>query len=403
MKEFIIKYLKNDNTDGHKIIKAENLEKAKDYCRINNILIKSIKENKKSIFDSIPFISKLNNNKIGYELSDEEILQFLDGIYVADQAQMRPNEAAEYMKEIALSKKMELIVTKYNEDIIAGIETSKAMSNIGMPEFITYSIRLGNEAGSITTILKKIIEMLKRKVNTQRKVKNMLVSPKITLFFLYLLFLFFLLYFFPQTKQILGFLDFNKFPEISKFFFKLSEYGISHPIIFVVSSFGIFYGFYRGVYTLIAKSIKYIPVLNKIYFYEDYIILFSLLSVAYGTNIVNYKAIEFSSAAIRNEELKNNLLQVAKKIEVGGVTFSDVAREMKLFDKVTLIFIKNTERTTKASYYFNMISEKFEQKLDDAIENSSKFINPVLLIFAASCMITLYYAANAPMFTFGMK
>jgi type II secretory pathway component PulF len=381
--------------------KANNTTEIYDYCKQNKYIIKKIRQENN-------FISKIKEQKENVikqsnaksSFTTEDITEFIGALLLAEDADMNTKERYEYMSEVLEKPKLKFALDRFNDDVINGMEPSDALNKIGMPNYITRSIRVGGETGDLKPIYKKIIEMLETTLETKKKIGKMLMMPKISMGFLYVMFLFFVMFFFTKIKETLGtMIDYNNIPEISKVFFDLNVTSTENPIMFVSISLFILIAFYKIVYFLISKIIKYMPVLNKIYLYEDMIRFFSLLSVSLSSNIPIVKAIEYSANSIKDKTMQTKLFEIARKIEEGGISFSEVAKKDKVFDKVSIIFIRNAEKTNNGSIYYDKLTKIFTEKLNTTIERASTFITPFTYLIIAGFVLLIYYASMSPMWS----
>lgn len=399
MNIYNITVITSDNEEKKIKHKAENTADIYNYCKQNNFVIKKIRQESSLIFkfkDGTDKVFKTSTKKSNFSIKD--IHEFISALLLAEDADMNSKERYEYMYEVLDSQKLKFSLERFHDDVINGMEPSDALNKIGMPDYITRSIRVGGETGDLKPIYRKIIEMLDTNMDTKKRIGKMLMMPKISLGFLYGMFLFFVMYFFSKIKETLGtMIDMNSIPDISKLFFDWNDLANHNPIMFIGVSLFIVLGFYKITYFGISKIIKYMPVLNKIYLYEDMIRFFSLLSVSLSSNIPIVKAIEYSSNAIKDKTMQSKLLEVARKIEEGGVSFSEVVKKNKIFDNVSIIFIRNAEKTNNGSIYYDKLTNIFMDKLNTTIDRASAFITPFTYIIIAIFILIIYYASMSPM------
>jgi type II secretory pathway component PulF len=144
---------------------------------------------------------------------------------------------------------------------------------------------------------------------------------------------------------------------------------------------------------------RYIPFVKDVYSAQDYTLIFSLLSISVSARITLPDAIFHSADVINNDALRRKFKAVAFGVRDGKGMASML--EAEGIDEEIVGEVKAGERTSSLSETFNELYLAYNEKLVETIDTATAFINPIMLVFTAVVLITIYYGVNAPMLTIG--
>ena len=412
LKIYNIEYILPNGVTKKESKPFNSVEEILDFMKENNFTLKKYKINYLKT-GSYYLLRILLPKKHRVTLKDKELLVLLK--LLKNMARYRQDEAKmqimfeNFGKNDKRYKSLKNVLNKLSMALSYGISLDKALEQIGVPKYITKSIKVGNESGKAEEVYNKIIDLINVKIQTQRKISKMLLMPKITIFFLYAYFLLLMFFIVPKTKQLLSSLSPNtKLPEITQTLYDLSEKANAHPILFVLGSMGLLIITYKFIYWFFAKITRYIPKVKDVFLAEDFTLLSALLSVSLSARIQLHDAISFAAEAVNDPKLKIELFEIADKVGNKGQKFSQALKAVG-FDKSNYYkkdfynLVYSMEETGELNKAFEELTEEFKERLEDSIETATTFINPVVLIVIAGTLITLYGAVNAPLFKMKIK
>ena len=378
-----------------------------EFIKENNFTLKKYKINYlKTIFHYILKILMPKKSKI--HLKDKELLVLIK--LLRNMARYRQDEAKmqmlfeNYGKNDKRYKSLKNVLNKLSMALSYGINLDKALEQIGVPKYITKSIKVGNESGKAEEVYSKLIDLIQVKIQTQRKISKMLLMPKITILFLYAYFLLLMFYIVPKTKYLLSSLSPNEhLPALTQTLFNLSTKANAHPFLFVTESFFLLILTYKLIYLFFSKITKYIPKVKDVFKAEDFTLLSALLSVSLAARIQLHEAISFAAEAVNDQKLKLKLFEIADKVGNKGQKFSQALKTVgfdrgNYYEKDFYNLVFAMEETGELNKAFEELTQEYKERLEDSIEIATTFINPLVLIFIAGALITLYGAINAPLF-----
>jgi len=404
MKVYIIEgYI--DTTKINRRVEVLNKEGLNEYCIRYGITLKSYKE--ENIFIKIKNkIFNKNKGNIKKILNDQDSYTIIKALHILTYARIPLNRRLEYLLQSVKTKKLQELIKKWDTIMTQGREVSDALNEIGMSDYIVHSVHVGSNSGQLIESYEKILEVLKNKLDTRKKIKSLLRSPMISFVLLFAMFQFYILYYYQQVQNILKYMDKEKFPKISVIFLNWSDYAhesIFHTILFILMSLSVFVLFFYSLSWIGKKIIRFIPGLRNILKYEDYIIFFSLLHIALSSGSISlFTSIRQAAEAVKDYKLKLKLISASEKIESGGVSFSTLVKKENIFnnDFESEAAIANFEETTDV-LHFKILIEMQQEKLNDVINILSTLIQPLLMLVVVAAIIVFQYAATAPMWTFG--
>jgi len=305
-------------------------------------------------------------------------------------------------------KSLSTVLTRLSTAMGMGIQIDRALEQVGVPKYITRAIKVGTESGAQEEVYESLIDLIETRIQTERKIKSMLLMPKIVFFFIYAYFLLIMFVIVPRTKKIMGMLDKSKFPEISLKLYAMSDYAMAHKIWFVILTLTIAIAVYKMLYLFFKKITRYIPKIKDVFLAEDFTMLAALFAVSLAARIQLHEAISFGAEVVNNPSLKVKLYEMAESILNKGQRFSEVLRNVgfdkgNYFEKDFFNVVYMMEDTAELEKGFKEFYKEMKEKLEDIIESATKFINPLVLIIIAITVITLYYGVQAPLLTIGNR
>jgi type II secretory pathway component PulF len=402
-REYNLKLITKNNKKINEVKYFENFTEVEFYCNSKQYFIISSEINWGNTLLN-GFYSMFSSDRKKDMLSDEILLLLLTLLKKAQRSNLSTEERSillrEYVENGTKYKQLKNEIILFNELMISGYQLDKALDSIGVPEYISSSIKVGIESGSIDIIYEKLINLLELKHATKKKVSKILLNPKISIAFLYAYFLFTIFYMIPSSKELTKMMDEKTFPEITKTFNMYSDWANDgNQIIFVLGTLFTLFVTYNLIFYSISKIIKYLPKLKDIYKSQNYTLIFSLLSVTVTARLSLHNSLYHAAQSLSDYELKQTLIKISNNIEKGK-KIGEEFEKSGVFDFEVISEIKLGERTTELGESFGELSEIYKEKLEETIDTAMAFINPVVLVITAATLLTIYYAVNAPLLTF---
>ena len=385
----------------------QNINELESFVHENNYILI---EKKVDWFKTLKyyFLKILMPSKVKVHLSNKELIVLLK--LLRNLSRYRQNEAKiqqlfeNFAQNDKRYKSLSSILLRLSSAMSMGIQLDKALEQVGVPKYITKAIKVGTESGSQEEVYNSLIDLIETRVQTERKIKGMLFMPKIIFFFIYGYFLMIIFFIIPRTKQIIGMLDPNKFPDISKKLYTMSNYALDHKIWFILITLLVTFLTYKSLYFAFSKITRYIPKIKDVFLAENFTILTALLTVSLSARIQLHEAIGFGAEVVNDKKLKVKLYEISEAILNKGQQFSQALRDLKFdkgnyFEKDFYNVIYMMEDTAEIENGLKELYKETKEKLEDIIDSATKLINPIMLIIIALVIITLYYGVQAPLLT----
>ncbi len=270
-----------------------------------------------------------------------------------------------------------------------------AMTNLGE--------KTGNIAGSyakLATILEDIRDNLK-------KFKKAIRTPMITLIAMGIAFTILIMVVVPKFKEM-----FEKFnadlpiPTVILLWLEnaLSNYGV-YILAGLAASIFLLLHFYKT-----DKKFKYkidkILVNPKFYLIHKVIFFASMhkYTLVFGelvkSGIPVSEALDTAVDMVDNSYIKEKLLSVNANI-ARGISLSDAFEQTELFENMLLQMIRAGERGGQLDAMLGKVTEYYDARFQDLIDNLAAYIEPIMLFFIAGLVLLLALGIFMPMWDLG--
>ncbi len=343
----------------------------------------------------------IRENIISKHLSESEIYELIDILNQVEENQLSQIDTIE-MLERASTKKLRNLSFAFRKSLKEGVSIVETLKEASLPRYIVMSLESAQKGGKLGSTYVNIMDILKLRLDTQSKISKILRYPKIVFGFLIVYFFVTIFFIIPSSLELISMMDPDKFPEVSKKLYSMSEYALKNQITFVLMTLFSSYGIYKALYFLFGKLVLFIPAIRKIEEYKDISLFFSILSSLQESGILLHNSIKFASEIITNKKMKNDLLGISKKLRKEGGTFFEELQNIN-FEQKVCSFVFYGEKSGTQNVYFKRIKNIYSKKMNDQIDIALEFINPITMIFTVGIMLTLYIGVNAPLLTFGQN
>lgn len=282
----------------------------------------------------------------------------------------------EFLEE---NEKFSYYIQRIKLSIRRGEKLSEIFKNSGLPlkEMNLVILRASEETGNVYSAFKGIGERLKEELEREKKVKKIMLYPKIVISVIIILLIFLGKFILPNFVKIIGREDAALITKSIIFF--------SENILWI---FFIFV-FFCEIFKILLKKSKLKEVLFKIFlkinFFRkiienNFILYFSqMINIFLEAGITISNGIEIIRMSISNEFFKNKL-NFTKELLNKGEDISTSIEKMKIFEKGELELIRTGEETGELSEMFKLIFLRRKELQKDRIEKFIKLLEPLTII-----------------------
>jgi len=307
------------------------------------------------------------------------------------------------------NKQLKEIYTTINNDINAGNSISDAIEPYTQ-EFGHVAIamtNLGERTGNISESYHKLADILENIRDNTAKFKKAIRTPLITLAAMAIAFTILIMVVVPKFKDI-----FSKFktelPIPTQILLKLewafTNYGVLILAVLVAIFFGVKYMYNNN------KDFKYqmdkmmihprFYLINKAIFLSTmhkYNLVFGELVKA---GIPVSEALETAVGMVDNAAIKEKLWSVNANIG-RGMSLAEAFKLTGLYENMLLQMIKAGEAGGQLDAMLGKVTDYYDMRFQDLIDNLSAYIEPILLFFIAGLVLLMALGIFMPMWDLG--
>jgi len=309
----------------------------------------------------------------------------------------------------AESPRLKEIYTTISSDINAGKSISESMEPFA-EEFGSVAIamtKLGESTGNISEAYTKLADILEDVRDNAAKFKKAIRTPLITLTAMGIAFTVLIMVVVPKFRAIFEKLHAD-LPVPTKILLAL-EYAFSHyGIIMLAALFG---GIYMLIYTYKHnESFKYnmdkLMIHPKFYLINKVIFLSSMhkYTLIFGelvrSGIPVSEALHTAVGMVDNLYIKDKLLTVNANIG-RGMSLADAFDQTGLFENMLLQMIRAGEAGGQLDQMLGKVTEYYNMRFQDIIDNLSTYIEPIMMFFIAGLVLLMALGIFLPMWDLG--
>lgn len=353
-------------------------------------------------------ISELLQKEItffGKSFSNKKKEDFYTELGVLLKAGINLKEALSLIQESQKKEKQKNFYGEIVADLVSGtsffesVEKKKDFS-----EYEYYSIKIGEESGTLTEIIIELGLFFARKNEQRRNMINALTYPIIILITAILVIIFMLRLVVPMFEDI------------------FKQNGVDLPwiteVIVAASNFIKTYGWillflFLGV--LIARRVLF----KNLWFQEkrDYLLLkipyvgpfikavylsqfTRALSLLTASKVPMLTGIDLASKMIGFVPLKKALDRVQERI-LAGESLSSALKENKLFDNKMISLVKVAEETNQTQFIFERLNQQYTIQVQQKSKLLSTLLEPFIILIVGIFVGVILVAMYLPMFKLG--
>ncbi len=309
------------------------------------------------------------------------------------------------LKLLASSEKKQSNKDLFNElldKVVLGSSLSDAMrSRKEFTDHEFYSIRIGEETGTLAKVMQELGVFYARKNEQRRHVTSALTYPIIILMTAFLVVAFMLRYVVPMFQDIFK-QNGVKLPPITRFIIALSEVMREQFwwIAFITSLLigGIYLikkkrWFKRGKDQFLARFPvlgKFIRTVHLSQFAQAVSLLVSAKVPMVSSIQMVKKMVNFIPLQEALEDVENSLLK--------GRSLSDSLQGHAIFDDKMISLVKVAEETNQTEFIFERLNEQYDQQVQQRSKLLSTVLEPFIIVFIGIVVGVILIAMYLPMF-----
>jgi len=342
-------------------------------------------------------------------IREEDKIATIRQIAVMTDAGIPIHDTLEDVANNTSNKRLQEIYHNLAADINAGKSMSQAIAPYG-DEFGHIALamtNLGEKTGNFPESYHKLADILENIRDNKAKFKKALRYPMITLTAMAIAFVILIMLVVPKFRAI--FEEFHaELPMPTQILLSI-EYAFSHYGLYLLVGLIVF------IYAIIFmyrnnKAFKYkmdeLMVHPKFYLINRVIFLSSMYNytLVFGeltrAGIPVSEALETAVDMVSNDYIRAKLETVNANIG-RGMSLTEAFEQTGLFENMLLQMIKAGEASGQLDKMIGKVTDYYNMRFQDIIDNMSSYIEPIMLFFIASLVLLMALGIFLPMWDLG--
>lgn len=363
--------------------------------------IQTAKKNQPNNADKTSFLQKeiiLFGNSFSNKVKED----FYTELSVLLKAGITLKDALELIEESLKKKSQKEKLNTISKAIVSGASLSEAIDHHKeFSEYEYYSLKIGEETGTLIEVSKQLGEFFARKNEQRRNLISALTYPTIILATAVLVVIFMLNYVVPMFQDIFE-QQKVELPAITKFIITCSEflkiYGwiLLLGFVILIGSRAFFNKkpWYKKIKDRFILRLPFIGEFVKTVYLSQFTQAVSLLTAS-KVPVVN--SIQLVKQMINFYPLQNALESVEQDI-LKGKSLSDSLKPHKLFDNKMVALVKVAEETNQNEFIFQRLNTQYSTQVQQKSKLLSTLLEPIIIMVVGLLVGVILIAMYLPMF-----
>jgi len=298
-----------------------------------------------------------------------------------------------------------LIVDKIKLSIMEGASLSCAMTE--SEKFSLYdvsSIKIGEESGSLSEILKELSVYYAKKISQKRQITGALTYPVMVLATAVLSLVFMLNYIVPMFEDV--FMRFKgTLPPLTKTIIKLSESFMTYALISLALMAGVFLVCYLNrkedwYRRFSSKLVLSIPVLKEVVALTYKVRYCQTMRLLISSKVHLLESIDLLGKIIGFYPMEKALKEIKTSISE-GISLADAMESYPIFDRKMIAMTRVAEEVNKLDVLYDQLFKQYSEELDVKIRTMNSLLEPILIIIVGGMVGMILIAMYLPIFQLG--
>lgn len=348
--------------------------------------------------------------------STEQLIDFTEMLRDQMDAGLPIQQAIAHYAETSKKPKLAMAFQDIAAKLYNGMEINQALAlypNIFPREYCAL-ISAAKKSGKWTKkrnnndisegILDLLVIYLKRAGNTRRKVLMALMYPSLILIAVMAAVVIFAFFVIPSFKEIFEALDAEKTLMTSLLFSVgdlVQDHYMALPIVALVGIGFLILFWQRAGKTLWQRYQIRIIGFKRLFTSLILAETFWLMSVLYSSGLNIQECLDITAQACRNIEVAKAILAAKRSIIDKGMGFAEALKKSHpLFEGDVFQVMSRAEKTGSMDKAFKSYAERLFEKVDDALDQLVKMIEPAVLVivgFIVAILLVSFYGSIGQM------
>lgn len=338
-------------------------------------------------------------------MNDRKKERFYSELYVLLTAGVDIRTAFELLESEAEKQEEKLLYGTILADIVNGSTLPEAVEKTGkFSSYEFYSLRIGEESGRMSAVLKDLGLYYTKKIKQKRKVTSALSYPIIVMAIAFLAVGFMLRFVVPMFADTLARFG-TELPAITKYIIAASDaMSVYGPWILLVTSLFIFFTWtqrksewFRKVSSAFVLRIPYVGKITQKVYVERFAHSMHLLLVS-KTNLIG--ALELVQKMVGFYPIESSLETIRKDI-LSGISLHESLAKFAIYPRRMVSLIRVAEEVNQLDLMFEKLSTQLSDEVEHETSVLGSVIEPLMIMFLGVMVAVILVAMYLPMFKLG--
>lgn len=352
-----------------------------------------------------PSILEREITLFGKSFSNKKKEDFYTELSVLLKAGVTLKESLSLIEEGQKKEKQKKLFNDLGESLLFGSSFSEAIRDKKeFTEYEYYSLKIGEESGTLTTITNELGAFFAKKNEQQRSLVNALTYPVIILVTAVLVVIFMLRLVVPMFQDI--FEQNNvELPWITRFIVAVSDFIKDYGWWMVLLIIGTLFlrkalfgsDWFKKRMDYFLMRIPYLGNFLKAVYLAQFTRAISLLTAS-KVPILNCMGLAGKMIAFYP---LNDALDGARSKIIQGESLSNSLKGNKIFSNKMISMIKVAEETNQTEFMFERLNQQYSIEVQQKSKLLSTLLEPMIILFVGICVGVILVAMYLPMFKLG--
>lgn len=353
-------------------------------------------------------IKKQKKKKSGKKITPSDIAVFSRQLATMMKAGVPLVQAFDIVGQGHSNPSMAELVMKIKVSVEAGNTLAAAMAEhpLYFDALFVSLVDAGEQSGALETLLDKVATYKEKTEALKTKIKKALTYPLSVLVVAMVVSVILLVFVVPTFSSL--FEGFGaELPEFTQMVVDMSEFMIADGWMVGLVIFGIFF----GISQLKKRSKKFNENLDKLYLklpivanltHSSAVARFArTLATMFAAGVPLVDAMASVAGASGNVVYKQAILDLRDEIAQGSTLSSGLSQRPELFPNMLVQMVGIGEESGALDEMLAKVADYFEAAVDDAVDNMTAMMEPIIMSFLAVVIGGLVIAMYLPVFKMG--
>ena len=389
-----------DGKEKKGIIDATSLSAARSMLRRQNLIIRSIVEDKeKKERELFPALTRLL-----YRVPRRMVAMFSRRLGTLLEAGLPLDRCLSNILQQTENEYLKKALVEIKADVIEGALLSDAMQKHPgiFPPIYHHLVAIGEKTGTYEKSLLRLADLEDTNEKLKSKIVSAAIYPVIMLFLLGTILAFLLTVVFPQIKQLFAELN-AELPFITRFVIGVSDFLTSSQVfILILGVGGLVYAFIRWKSKMPGKEewerfIFKVPIISTL----QQKILIAQFTRNLGTMLASrvplILALQIVAKLVNHHIFETEIVTAIEKIKEGA-KMSDALKDSSILNLMVLGMLSAGEASDAVPDMIEKIADVMEGDVETSIERSTTLLEPIMIVIMGAMIVLIMSAILLPMY-----